>query len=32
MIGSHRKIKLIFDDLLAEGISREALARLASPP
>ena len=26
LIGSRRKIKLIFDNLLAEGISREALA------
>jgi len=31
MIGSHRKIKLIFDDLLAEGISREALSRVKAP-
>lgn len=31
MIGSKRKIKLIFDDLLAEGISREALSRVAAP-
>jgi xanthine dehydrogenase accessory factor len=31
MIGSRRKIKLIFDDLLAEGISREALARVSAP-
>ena len=31
MIGSKRKIKLIFDDLLAEGISREALARVYAP-
>ena len=31
MIGSHRKIKLIFEDLLAEGISREALARVHAP-
>lgn len=31
MIGSRRKIKLIFDDLLAEGISREALARVHAP-
>lgn len=31
MIGSQRKIKLIFDDLLAEGISREALARVHAP-
>ena len=31
MIGSHRKIKLIFEDLLAEGISRAALARVHAP-
>jgi xanthine dehydrogenase accessory factor len=31
MIGSKRKIKLIFDDLLAEGVSREALARVHAP-
>jgi xanthine dehydrogenase accessory factor len=31
MIGSRRKIKLIFDDLLAEGISREALERVYAP-
>ena len=31
MIGSRRKIKLIFDDLLREGISREALARVHAP-
>jgi xanthine dehydrogenase accessory factor len=31
MIGSKRKIKLIFDDLMAEGISREALARVHAP-
>jgi xanthine dehydrogenase accessory factor len=31
MIGSRRKIKLIFDDLLAEGISPAALARVAAP-
>jgi xanthine dehydrogenase accessory factor len=31
MIGSRRKIKLIFDDLEAEGISREALARVHAP-
>jgi xanthine dehydrogenase accessory factor len=31
MIGSRRKIKLIFDDLLREGISREALARVFAP-
>ncbi|MEX2114374.1 MAG: XdhC family protein [Pirellulales bacterium] len=31
MIGSKRKIKLIFDDLLAEGVSAEALARVHAP-
>jgi xanthine dehydrogenase accessory factor len=31
MIGSKRKIKLIFEDLLAEGISREALQRVHAP-
>jgi xanthine dehydrogenase accessory factor len=31
MIGSKRKIKLIFEDLLAEGISREALRRVHAP-
>ncbi|MFN0055897.1 MAG: XdhC family protein [Planctomycetales bacterium] len=31
MIGSHRKIKLIFDDLLAEGVSREALQNVHAP-
>ena len=31
MIGSRRKIRLIFDDLLGEGISREALARVHAP-
>lgn len=31
MIGSRRKIKLIFSDLLAEGISREALAKVFAP-
>ena len=31
MIGSKRKIKLIFDDLLAEGISPEALNRVYAP-
>ena len=31
MIGSRRKIKLIFDDLLREGISREALSRVYAP-
>jgi xanthine dehydrogenase accessory factor len=31
MIGSKRKIKLIFDDLLAEGVSPEALDRVHAP-
>jgi xanthine dehydrogenase accessory factor len=31
MIGSRRKIKLIFDDLIAEGISRETLSRVHAP-
>jgi xanthine dehydrogenase accessory factor len=31
MIGSKRKIKLIFDDLLREGISRQALERVHAP-
>jgi len=31
MIGSQRKIRLIFTDLLAEGISREALQRVHAP-
>jgi xanthine dehydrogenase accessory factor len=31
MIGSRRKIKLIFSDLLREGISREALGRVYAP-
>lgn len=31
MIGSKRKIKLIFEDLLGEGISREALQRVHAP-
>jgi xanthine dehydrogenase accessory factor len=31
MIGSMRKIKLIFDDLLAEGVSSEALSRVYAP-
>ena len=31
LIGSRRKIKLIFDDLLAEGVSREALAKVHAP-
>lgn len=31
MIGSRRKIKLIFEDLLKEGISRESLRRVNAP-
>jgi xanthine dehydrogenase accessory factor len=31
MIGSKRKIKLIFDDLLTEGITAEALTRVHAP-
>ena len=31
MIGSKRKIKLIFDDLLAEGVSPESLSRVYAP-
>ncbi len=31
MIGSQRKIKLIFEDLLAEGVSRDALSRVYAP-
>jgi xanthine dehydrogenase accessory factor len=31
LIGSRRKIKMIFDDLLAEGISAEALSRVYAP-
>lgn len=31
LIGSKRKIKLIFEDLLREGISAEALARVYAP-
>jgi xanthine dehydrogenase accessory factor len=31
LIGSKRKIKLIFEDLLAEGISREALEKVHAP-
>lgn len=31
LIGSRRKIKMIFDDLVAEGISPEALARVYAP-
>ena len=31
MIGSKRKIKLIFEDLLAKGILEETLARVHAP-
>ena len=31
MIGSMRKIKLIFDDLLAEGVSSQSLERVFAP-
>ena len=31
MIGSRRKIKLIFDDLLREGVSADALSRVYAP-
>ena len=31
MIGSQRKVRLIYDDLLAKGISEEALARVRAP-
>lgn len=31
LIGSKRKIKMIFEDLLQEGISRDALARVHAP-
>jgi xanthine dehydrogenase accessory factor len=31
MIGSKRKVKLIFDDLRAKGVSDEALARVRAP-
>jgi xanthine dehydrogenase accessory factor len=31
LIGSHRKIKLIFDNLAASGVSREALAKVYAP-
>ncbi len=31
MIGSRRKIKLIFDDLLAEGVSPESLSQVFAP-
>jgi xanthine dehydrogenase accessory factor len=31
MIGSRRKVRLIFDDLAAKGISADALARVRAP-
>lgn len=31
MIGSRRKIKMIFEDLLSEGISQEALSKVYAP-
>jgi xanthine dehydrogenase accessory factor len=31
LIGSRRKIRLIFEDLLAEGISHDALIRVHAP-
>ena len=31
MIGSRRKIKLIFEDLLSEGVSEQALAKVHAP-
>jgi xanthine dehydrogenase accessory factor len=31
MIGSRRKIRLIFEDLLREGIARDALERVHAP-
>ncbi len=31
MIGSRRKVKVIFDELVAAGVSREALDRVAAP-
>jgi xanthine dehydrogenase accessory factor len=31
MIGSHRKVRLIFDDLLAKGVPPGALARVRAP-
>jgi xanthine dehydrogenase accessory factor len=31
LIGSRRKIKMIFDDLLAEGVSADALSRVFAP-
>jgi len=31
MIGSKRKIKLIYEDLLAKGVTRDALARVHAP-
>jgi xanthine dehydrogenase accessory factor len=31
MIGSKRKIRLIYEDLMAKGVTREALARVHAP-
>src|SRR5438105_9502036 len=31
MIGSKRKIKMIYEDLIAKGVSAEALARVHAP-
>ena len=31
MIGSKRKVRLIFDDLIAKGIASESLARVRAP-
>src|SRR5262249_60287451 len=31
LIGSRRKIRLIFDDLLADGVSRDAVGSVAAP-
>jgi len=31
MIGSRRKIKMVFDDLLQEGVSPQALAKVYAP-
>jgi xanthine dehydrogenase accessory factor len=31
MIGSRRKIKLIYEDLVAKGVSQEALAKVHAP-
>jgi xanthine dehydrogenase accessory factor len=31
MIGSARKIRLVFEDLIAKGVSRESLSRVHAP-